>query len=373
MAVYFFLLILTVIPAFYCVRYEIDKDALSISDDSLYLRNEFNHNCFVILTIVMIFFQSVRAITVGGDLFDNYARIYSAISKMSWYTLFHGAEGYEGYEIGYRVFNKVVSSLFGDNISFLLFSIAFVFHFSLFKLIEKNSDNYCFSLFIVYCLGMYNISMNNLRSSIALSIIFWGLNYAFEGRRAIFFISIFIASLFHLTALCFLFYFVTLLIKNKRLLVIFLSGVAAFLTIGYGFIVSLILRFFPRYSNYFSMSFSDGGFNYLIFLTAILVFVFVFPENGFFDDEKRLCLLKLLCCAIVLQLLSLRIPFFVRAVNYHLIGVSILLPDVLEDGKIKNLGVYIAPVLMVFFCAFYVYSILIGNGTKTIPYSFIWG
>lgn len=352
---------------------------------------------FVIL-FVCILLQGLRATSVGGDLADNYVRVFHECGELSWSQIFNFSSGYE---IGYVIINKIIYLIFGPNdfgMRMLLFAIAVIFNISFYVLIRKCSSNPLYSVFLFVGFGVFNISMNNLRSTLALSLIYLAILFAAEKRilKTLFFIAV--ASLFHTTAICFILFVISLLIKNRKILIAYYALMAGAFIIGYSVFGGVIEQYFPKYSYYLSAT--DGGDNYLLFLIVILFFVLIIPVRGFYDsskevlisetfycketgldkdfadffleDTKQIVFLKVFCCGVILQLISLRASFFVRAVNYHLIGAILLLPNINGNSKLKNgMGLFTVFIGMLFI-VFYIIMILIGNGTRTIPYVFYW-
>lgn len=85
--------------------------------------------------------------------------------------------------------------------------IALVFHASLARFISFFSQNIFFSLFIFITVGAFNISMNNLRSTVMLAIMFQSIIYLYKKNYRIFWITLMFAGLFHRTAWAFSLFF----------------------------------------------------------------------------------------------------------------------------------------------------------------------
>lgn len=327
-----------------------------------------NSCLFMTLLIILISIQALRDISVGGDLYDNYATLYEDCGHVQWDNLISYSI-VRGYESGYIILNKICYVLSNGNIHFFLFVIAAFYIGAIGRLISKESCNRYLGLFIFFASYSYNISMNNIRSTIATAIIIWALPSLLRKRYIIFLMSILIAFLFHKTAIVFFFFFVTVIISNTYLLIGLYMSMAAFLTIGYPLFLWLVGQFLPRYTKYLTIS-SNGGYSFFVFLLLLVVVIAVFASKDFWTKSNNLNMFKLLLCGVVLQLVSLRIPFFVRTVYYHLIALPLLLPALLEDNRLRKRfkSVLYFGVLVCFWC--YYLFFLNANNTLTVPYKF---
>ena len=333
-------------------------------------RRQLNILWSYILLLVCIALQGLRAESVGGDLYDNYVRIFYECGCLSWYSILHFESTYE---IGYVILNKLIYSSFGSGefgLRALLLIIAILYHMSLFKLLRWYSKNTIYSLFLFFCFGLFNISMNNLRSTMALVFVYFAIGYALENKTLKTILFMLVASFFHLTALSFLIFVFSLLVNRKTCLLVYFGGIAVFFIFGYGFFRMIIENHFPKYIVYLSAS--KGGYHYFLFLIAILAWMLLVPKKGYYENRERMVLLKIFCCGVVLQLISIRAAFFVRTVYYHLIGAVLLLPGINEHAKIKKGMGQITLLVCVMFIVFYTYTIMIRNETRTVPYMFFW-
>jgi hypothetical protein len=124
-----------------------------------------------------------------------------------------------GYEIGYGIV-VYIFRLFTENYSVFLFSHAVVYYFLFLKASKFLSPYPFLSLLIFYASTMGILGSN--RQLIALVICFYSLQFILKNKPIKFFILVFIAFLFHMSALMFLVYYFFNRDFNKRLIVVVL-------------------------------------------------------------------------------------------------------------------------------------------------------
>lgn len=325
---------------------------------------------YYFIVILFIIIQSLRANTVGGDVYDSYARYYVFFGSMDWKTVF----AYTNHEIGYVIYNKIIYSLSNGNIQVFLFSISLVYHIALSRIIIKYSKNIYLSLFLYFASSGFNSSMNTLRSVLALSIIMFALPSLIERKKLGFLIGIFIAFLFHQTSICFLFLYVSLLLKDWKKIIVFNILAAAFFAVGINYIVPLINKWLPRYSVYtsfYSAQQSGGGEFLLSLILTICLAVLVLGKRDLYKDDTYVVFFIMLICAGSLQVFTLWIHQFSRVVSeYTIMSIPILLPYFCLNNKFTyNSRPLVNWIILLGYSALYINS-LFQNSTMTVPYQF---
>lgn len=148
---------------------------------------------------------------------------------------------------------------------FILTSLIIVF--SIYVLINKYSVNKWMSLILFVTFPLFYLnSMSVIRFFVALSISIFGLRYIEKKSFIKYLAVIFIATLFHKTALfCIVFYFVDKINFNRLQYILFLCCSPLF-----GLLFKFTtLKFFPVYQNYFNKANNQEG------TKAIIIIVFV--------------------------------------------------------------------------------------------------
>lgn len=312
------------------------------------------------------FLQSLRANSVGGDLL-NYAPHFEEYGQLSWGTLLSLKHRYE---IGYTILSKLVYIISGGNFHVLLAVIALFYHVSLTKFIIKYSGNCLVSAFLYVALSLFNVSMNNLRSTIALSILYLGLPLLFENRYVKFAMVLIVAGLFHNSIFSLLPFFISTFIKNKLLFVLFCAAICLFIGLAFDILTSVILGLWPKYVGYFAELSNGGGMRLLLFLLLLSTMIIVLSKRSLWKYSSNCILLKMLICGVCLQLISMKVSFFARAVSYSYISLIVLLPEMTINCRVKRISIISLPCIISCFWFFYILS-LIKNFTETVPYKFM--
>lgn len=133
-----------------------------------------------------------------GSLYDlalkelNYAQRYNTLSSFMNFN-------YLGGEPLFKILSYISAHYFGQ------FGYYFALEFACIlpvyaTFVRRGWEKYSWLGMLIYYLCFYSFSLNLLRQSIAMSIIFWGYNYIVERKPIKFCVSVVIAAGFHLTA-----------------------------------------------------------------------------------------------------------------------------------------------------------------------------
>lgn len=360
MAIY---LTLSTITAFFALAFSSKNQKIKKNNNAL-----FNILLFVLLA-VLIFVQAYRSINVGGDLHDSYYLLYQIVGKVDWGR---ARFLFSGYEIGYLALNKVVYGISGGSITALLFVISFIYLLSLYHFIKKVSPNRFFSFFLVLAFGIFNTSMNNLRSTVALSFVLLSLCFYLDKKWIRAFLLVALGVLFHKTVVVFILFYLLALIRSKTLFTLICLGLVLFFTIGFDTFAVIVTTIWPRYAVYFILPSNGGGFGLMALLFLIAFAIFFVTKKSFWKVRTNVLFYKMLFFAIVLQFMSFRIGFFSRTVFYFLYSVVVLVPLVFNEFKNRNLKTVAYIVTILGMTAFFIY-ILVADSTSTVPYELING
>ena len=129
---------------------------------------------------------------VYGDAYLNYAQRYNTLSSFMNFN-------YLGGEPLFKILSYISAHYFGQ------FGYYFALEFACIlpvyaTFVRRGWEKYSWLGMLIYYLCFYSFSLNLLRQSIAMSIIFWGYNYIVERKPIKFCVSVVIAAGFHLTA-----------------------------------------------------------------------------------------------------------------------------------------------------------------------------
>lgn len=164
-------------------------------------KNEKRKKVFIIISFgLMGLIAALRKYTVGTDLTYLYVKKFYDIAILSFTQL-----SKVNMEYGYVVLNKILS-LIWNNIQILIIFTSIFIYYIYGRFILKNSNNVFFSTSLFILLNLYFMSMNIIRQQIAVAIILVGYEFLKKNRYISFIIFVFIASLFHQSALICLVY-----------------------------------------------------------------------------------------------------------------------------------------------------------------------
>lgn len=131
---------------------------------------------------------------------------------------------YNGMEFGYNLFVWLTKLLF-NNYTFFLLVHAFIFYLLLFQGLKKYTPFFFVGLLLFYTYTMGVTGSN--RQLISLMICLYSVQYVIKRKAIVFFLLLFVATLFHTSAL--LFFFVYFINKSMRWAVLLTILAAAFI------------------------------------------------------------------------------------------------------------------------------------------------
>jgi len=316
---------------------------------------------FVLILLVLI--VGLRNQSMGYDL-QGYLPAFKIISKQSWSQVIE--RNYLNYDVGYRIFNKIVGSIV-LNENFFLFVCAAFSILPINILILKESKMPLLSSLIFLGLPFFLASFSALRQAIAIGITV--LSYFFIKKRRFFpfLILTVLASAFHWSAFIFIFAYPLYTLKYNRI-------------VSYGSIVLLLLIWLMKFQVFlfFTMILGYGGTDnngavkLFIFFTLVYIFCVIFG-NRKNDETNGLINLFWVVCAIQamggLNIIATRIGYF------YMVYLILLLPEVLVDmrSRMKTKDVQlIAFSIGTFFLFYGLFSLRYSTWAMTFPYRFFW-
>lgn len=211
------------------------------------------------------------------------------------------------YEYGYNLFVWIVR-LFTSNYSVFLLLHATVYYFLIFRSF-KNYTPYLFtSLLMYYVLSMGMMGAN--RQLIALAICVYSLRYSVENKPVKFFLLIFLASNFHITAILFgIYYFIGREIKPATIILIlccaFIIGMFKLPVLAFSYFGNLIggntATKTVLYLNAAKIHLSDSGLSLFGLLKRLILLTI------FYYNRKRI---------------SEELSYYTLMLNGYIIGIT---------------------------------------------------
>lgn len=317
---------------------------------------------------VLIILSSLRGANIGNDT-HSYIYLFKNLS----------AENHSRYEIGYVFLNDIIKKI-TDNYQYLFTIISIFVYFSIGRFIIKYSKIPWLSLFLFLTYGFFTFTFSALRQAIAITICLYAFESMMNSKNIKAFLLIFLASLFHNTAIVFLFAFICKFIKpsGKVFIVGYISSfiiLVAFTTVLY-----YVFQMLPMYKHYSQGTYIGeigiASFLYAILSSIILLFSYKqltsgIKKSGFISKVDSYGLIMVLL-AVVFYIISIKANIFDRMAIYFNILSIIILPNAIN--KLSGVNRQFITVIVV--VVFYIYSAMIiyyrPEWNSVFPYSFYW-
>lgn len=324
-----------------------------------------------------------RGESVGGDL-EEYIPLFQRSDSYQNLSDVFKTTVVSGYETGFILLCKFLSLVSFDSRWFIAVT-AVLSLIGPFYLIKKYSNNKGLSLLLYVLLGFYNVSFNNVRQAIAVSIIMIAICYLLKKKNWAFWIGVLLATSIHTSAVFAVLFYPLVRFKYSPQRVV--VGVVVIVGIFYlfsSFIFNyLISNIFTRYLEETGDTYTTGGgYGLLIIYIIVATFcVFLFNQkrkkmskNEYFVDKFFLLSFMIV---IVIQSFALYMAAIARLGSYFYLPLIVLLPNLLE--RIKNISYRrcIKSGVFVFYYVLACYTLLSPtentnmNPTDTIPYVFL--
>lgn len=325
---------------------------------SLLLYTVFGKKIFSMIPYIAMAVVSGVRYEVGVD-YENYIYMYKRIEQ--------GLTTWNTNEVGYLWIVRLVQRIGGtQQLIFLIFAImTSIFYY---KFIYKMSDSFCLSTMLYMCLGpFYFSSYNTVREALAVSIVLYALTYL-EKDRIKYCMWVFIAALFHKTALLFL---GLLLIKKigTNYLKYYVIGTVGFWLIVQSNILTRVILIVAR--SYYKYIYRAAGMDmsYAVFLLMYVIIYMAYirmdRKNIIFDKEYMI-LLTIACILITVGLTTGKYTMLLtRLISYGSPAILVLLPKarvLVKQKTIYNLSIYGACIGYFFF--------IINTARDMLPYGY---
>jgi hypothetical protein len=239
----------------------------------------------------------------------------------------HPEQFFKSFESGYVFVSQIFRIIFNNYYVFQFATSAFVV-FAASRLFKKYSNYPMACLTLLLCFLMYNILMAEVRQSIALAIIILFADYIFDRKLVHFFLIVFIAMLFHKSAIIALPLYCLYKNYGKILPIslILFANIFFFFPGALATVMAPITPFLPgglseKTTEYINHSFYGSGAQLntgLYYLTqlAFILFVIIVVKT---KDKKTAFFLNSLSVVAIIKAFSINITVFERLEPYYLI------------------------------------------------------
>ena len=271
-----------------------------------------------------------------------------------------------GIEPLYRILIKIGAGLGNYQLIFILTHLIIIYFIG--ESILKESPLFFISVIAFWGTGFFNYSLNIMRQAIAMSIFLYALQFIDKDKKKYFFF-IFIACLFHTSAIIYIFYYLIRNINFKNVRSFLWLFVFCILKEPIRVILLFITQRIGKYSQYFGsvLDTNKGGWTFLIINLSIYA-VFCFSTYFVKDDDKIQRYISLQFVTTFITVLSSVLPNYERLMYLFMVVQIISIPYV--ANKLENIIYkFVFLVIIIFLYAFMFYRLFIlGNIGETFPY-----
>ena len=336
----------------------------------LFLQSIPKKQYFLIIGSILTMIIGLRSVDIGIDTYQyelmfksiiNYD-LQSVLSSRVSSELYSNILGFQ-IEIGYIIFNYIVSFVFGDNFQMVLLIIAALYVFSISMVIYKYSDNPWLSFFLFVTFGYFTFAMSGLRQTMAMTFTVLSVLFLLRGRNLLFLLFVGIAATFHISAVIFLptLLFSKIKINKTSLIIFFLLAV-----ITYVYTVT-VFGFLNLNARLQYVTLETGGMRMYLFLLFSLLIGLFFKNK---DDSRNDLYFFMIIATITLWPVAKMNPALFRITFPFSIFIVIFVPNMLKTIKNEQLRLVCTTGFVVVAVYNFVTGFLLRPELQLMPYRF---
>lgn len=361
MFLYVIIVILILGASFLGLLDESGKNEKEVRGSSIYFYKLLTNVIVVLFMACLWYLTANRAEEIGNDT-ANYARYFLMLRDGMDFTI--------SFELGFQLYCFLIGQLTSDPHVFFQITATLMYG-GLTVYVFKYSRNLPFSLCLILCF-CFPACVNELRQAFAMIIVMFAYQELKKGKTPFFIGLVFVASLFHKTALIALCFLLTGFVSLTPFIVVPICLLVAFLSIS-GLLSGILELFSGRYAHYFLGKYASSGWLAISFYVARSIIFYLLVFNAI-DPAKRenkytimnfSMLLLLNCCGYSVNL-------FARLAEYFIFIAVSELPNSLTGGKIKHEKAWSGAIIAALLSYFIVTLVLRPEWNHLYPYMF-WG
>lgn len=317
-------------------------------------------------SIILALFTGLRDPYTGADTL-GYGRNFLNLREYSSFS-YAISEKTGRFEFLYKIWVRLIGYI-TDNVN-VFFTITAIFVAVFVGInIWKNSKNPYFSIILYYTVGNFTFQMTGLRQAMAMAVILYSVEFIKEKKLWKFLLTVWIASLFHKSALAFVVAYPLANMKINFKSFVFYFGTLIF-AVAFRGPITMTLGKIIGYDEYEGAGVSNqmGGFAVIGMLLLTLILCYIFFESLMKQSEYNHIFFNITMLSLIIYILRYTIRVAERVSFYYQFAFVILLPNVIEaipDKKTRK-TVYVCAILLASALFFYRYQI------KPSYYGFLW-
>jgi len=248
-------------------------------------------------------------------------------------------------------------------------------------------------VYLFFTMGYFGGTLNTIRHNIAIVILLISFDFIIKRKFIYFAALVFLATLFHNTAIIFLLAYpmVMLRLTYKTILFSLCTAFAGYLF--FPIILNVIISFLPRYSYYLGGKYLDGNIrmatvlDILVSISILLIGLIIYYQNKKTVQSKsslqnefyvaRIREFEIMSIfalvGIVISFISLNFNLLDRAGTYFNVFSIVYLSNALKQiNNSKLLAFVLSFVVILFFIYSTIIQVYRAEWNYIFPYSFFW-
>ena len=271
-------------------------------------------------------------------------------------------------EPGIRLIYKVAGWFSSDPAVSIFFCAAFTV-FLMLRMLFRNTRELLVAMLLFIFLGCWHGAFNGVRQYMAAAVLFCGYPYLYKKRFLKYLFVVFLAFLFHRSAIVMIFpYFIAknkVNVKNILLLAVGCTAVLLSYDIVFSFAGTLLDETYSQEYGYFFRS--VNALRILVACAPAVYFAFIFWNKP--KTEKETFYLNLLIMNAVTMVVTSQSAYLARMGIYTATFSSIGIAELLKRHPAKTRSIVRAGIVLLF-AAYWLYDIMFSRSLRS--FHWIW-
>jgi len=315
----------------------------------------------VLFTITLL---SALRYDVGADCMTYY-RNFDYIVRNDYF-------GIASYEPGFIMLYQIVGYFFKDPQSIIVAS-SIIINILVGKKIYNTSPYPILSLYCYLSFYFYFISLNVIRQFVAISIVFYFMDYAFlKGikNKLIFIIICLFASTFHSIGIFGLFYFLLSRFRHNMWVKMGTLLLAGTFVVTAKTFTSYLFTYLPSYELYADYGREGSSKTLIAILSMMLIISWFFQKKGDSYIKNYNLYQNLIAVGLLLNCLADANIMFSRFSYLFIINLIIIIPLLISKINTSNSSIVVAKLILIILSFSYCLLNLSINNGSVVPYHF---
>jgi hypothetical protein len=310
-------------------------------------------NIAIFITIVILTIFSGLRLNVGSD-YPTYLDLYRQINKDSIIESIRNIPQDSGFVLFQVALKNIVMNQYA-----IFFASTFFMLTCIFSSLKRASVNLSESFLVYYFMGFYVQSLNSVRQSLAVSLIFLGYSYKFTNKRKSLFSTLMAFSIHASSVLAKIIMFISDKKKFmfKETVVIFSITFLGTTLFSFKPFIKFVSLFNFRYGNYFDGTGAGFGTQLNIYFNIVLlIYLMKISRNNIQFELINYFIISISCLILALSFVTLG-----RLQSYFSIFLVILVPVALKNRSVMDK-------LLLYFAMFIYFGFFVNRYNDVVPY-----